>query len=235
MSLYFWAIPEVFNEERNRIFYIGVHLSDPASSFPLFVQEFFRKFSDPSNRIQALGQIRKLSQGARSVAAYAAEFRTLARDSGYDQLALVDQFLRGLYDNVMNFMIMNDLPETLESNIDIALRIENRLSSRNMLRQNHSDYSSHAYQRHYPRLQVSTAVNIHHPQMQNTDQESTSSNSGYAQMEIDAITSRFHPSLSAEEKQRLVNLIYAYNVGNRDTLFLIVPRNLPREKADPSS
>ncbi|OMJ09524.1 Retrotransposon-derived protein PEG10, partial [Smittium culicis] len=111
MSLYFWARPEIFNEDRNRIVYIGAHLSGSATvwfgnlitdnsptihSFSLFIQEFSRNFSDPSEGIRARGQIRKLRQGARSVAAYASEFKTLARDSGYDQLALVDQFLRGL-------------------------------------------------------------------------------------------------------------------------------------------
>ncbi|OLY82181.1 Retrotransposon-like protein 1 [Smittium mucronatum] len=217
MSLYFWARPEVFNEERNRIVYIGAHLSGPASvwfgnlisdnsqtiqSFPLFVQEFSRNFSDPSSGIRARGQIRKLRQGARSVAAYAADFRTLARDSGYDQLALVDQFLRGLNDNVMNFMIMSDLPENLESNIDIALRIDNRLSSRNMLRQDHPDFSSHAYRRPYSVPQASTASNMQFPQTHTTNQASTSSNSGHSPMEIDAITSRFRPPLSTEEKQR---------------------------------
>ncbi|OLY78534.1 Retrotransposon-derived protein PEG10, partial [Smittium mucronatum] len=115
--------------------------SPSLTSFSLLHEEFSRNFSDPSNAIRARGLIRKLRQGTRSVATYAAKFRTLARDSGYDQLALVDQFLRGLNDNVMNFMIMNDLPNDLEGNISIAIRVDNRLASHSMLRQGNPDFS----------------------------------------------------------------------------------------------
>ncbi|OLY82883.1 hypothetical protein AYI68_g2985 [Smittium mucronatum] len=47
---------------------------------------------------------------------------------------------------------------------------------------------------------------MHHTQTQNTDQASTSSNSGHSPMEIDCITTRLHPPLSVEEKQRLREL-----------------------------
>ncbi|OMJ17101.1 Retrotransposon-derived protein PEG10 [Smittium culicis] len=212
------AIMQIFNEDRNRIVYIGAHLSVSASvwlgnlitdnsptihSFSLFIQEFSRNFSDPSEGIRARGHIRKFRQGARSVAAYTAEFKNLARESGYDQLALVDQFLRGLNENVMNFMIISDLPENLESNIDIALRIDNRLSSRNMLRQNHPDFASYPTRRpyHVPTSPHAVAKKLF--SIPNSSQAGTTEDRNeHVPMEIDAVTSLYRPPLTAEEKNR---------------------------------
>ncbi|OMJ10376.1 Retrotransposon-derived protein PEG10 [Smittium culicis] len=178
---------------------MGAHLSGPDSvwfghlisdnspciqPFPLFIQEFSRNFSDPSEVIRARAQIRMLRQGSRSVAAYAAEFKTLSRDGGYDQLALVDQFFRGLNDIVMNFMIMADLSASLERNIDNALRIDILLAM---------------YRAPNPPLAASKISSV----PQNSRQiPATASAPGYLHMEIDTVTSCFRPPLTTEEKKK---------------------------------
>ncbi|OMJ08433.1 Retrotransposon-derived protein PEG10 [Smittium culicis] len=197
---------------------MGAHLSGPDSvwfghlisdnspciqPFPLFIQDFSRNFSDPSEVIRARAQIRILRQGSISVAAYAAEFKTLSRDGGYDQLALVDQFFRGLNDIVMNFMIMADLSASLERNIDNALRIDNRLASRNTLLQNRPEFTPYTsrgvYRAPNPPLAASKISSV----PQNSRQiPATASAPGYLHMEIDTVTSRFRPPLTTEEKKK---------------------------------
>ncbi|OMJ10663.1 Retrotransposon-derived protein PEG10 [Smittium culicis] len=84
------------SENSDSCFSGKVKLPDPQK----FDVQFQRIFSDPNVEINARGMIRKSRQGPRSVAEYAEEFRILGRDSGFDQLALVDQFLRVLNENV---------------------------------------------------------------------------------------------------------------------------------------
>ncbi|OLY84657.1 Retrotransposon-derived protein PEG10 [Smittium mucronatum] len=135
MGLYFWARPEVFNEDRNRI---------------LFHEEFSGNFSDPSAGIRASGILRKLTQGPRSVSTYAAEFISIVRDYRFDQLALVDQFLRGINENIMNFIIMGNLPNDFEGNVAIAIRIDKRLTSRSIFHQENFCNSTRQSSRSYP-------------------------------------------------------------------------------------
>ncbi|OMJ15452.1 Retrotransposon-derived protein PEG10 [Smittium culicis] len=91
------------------------------------MQDFKNNFSDPSRTIEARGQTRICKQGSRNDSAYAAEFRALALESGFNNVALVDQFLRGLSSKIMQYLIDTDLPDNLEENITLAVRIENRL------------------------------------------------------------------------------------------------------------
>ncbi|OMH84822.1 Retrotransposon-derived protein PEG10, partial [Zancudomyces culisetae] len=109
----------------------------------IVIAKLFKKnFSDPSQEIRARGELRRCKQGPRSLANYDAEFRTSARISGFDQAALIDQFLRGLNDNVMNFLMMNDMPTKLEDTIALAVKVDNRLSNRRMLRSAPGYYNS---------------------------------------------------------------------------------------------
>ncbi|OMJ08607.1 Retrotransposon-derived protein PEG10 [Smittium culicis] len=107
--------------------------NDPClSSYERFLAQFRRNFSDPNIAINAREMLRKCNQGGRSVAAYATHFRVLGRESGYDQLALVDQFLRGLNYSVMNYLMVTEIPDRLEDCIDAAMLIDLRLSNRDM-------------------------------------------------------------------------------------------------------
>lgn len=201
MNFYFWAKFELFQSDKSKIIFISSHLtgaasiwfgsllqsnSEALSNFDKFQHEFERNFSDPSYQIKARGMIRKCKQGSRSVANYAAEFRGLARDTGFDQIALSDQFLRGLNDGVMDHLVMIDLPSTLEENINIAIRIDNRLESRKNIQEssfrntNRKPFGNHNY---------------HH-------QQNIVSETSQTPMEIDAISTRFRKPLTPEEKQR---------------------------------
>ncbi|OLY83997.1 Retrotransposon-derived protein PEG10 [Smittium mucronatum] len=173
MGLYFWARPEVFNDDRNIILYIEAHLTGSTTIW--------------------------------SVSTCATEFRTITRDSGFDQFALVDQFLRGLNDNVMNFMIMSDLPNELEGNVDIAIRIDNRLTSSTFLRHGNTEISP----RDYPR--TSQAASQYTPAAPEPNRNDSGSS-----IEIDAVTSIFQPPLSQQEKQRSRNQGICLYCGNPD-------------------
>ncbi|OMJ28958.1 Retrotransposon-derived protein PEG10 [Smittium culicis] len=144
MNLFFWASPELFAMDRSKILFIGTRLLGTAStwfgslvainsssleSYPEFLAEFRNNFSDPSHNIKVRGLIRNCKQGTRSVDTYVTEFRSLARESGFDDTALVDQFLRGLSTRIMQYLMVSDLPESLEENIQIAVRVDNRLAT----------------------------------------------------------------------------------------------------------
>ncbi|PVU87418.1 hypothetical protein BB561_006341 [Smittium simulii] len=109
MNLYFWVKSDMFQQDKNIIVFIGAHLIEAGAvcfgllinsnspsliNFQLFIEEFVRNFSEPTS--------------------YFAEFRNFARDSGFDQLALINQYLRGLNDNIINFLIMMEFIEALE-------------------------------------------------------------------------------------------------------------------------
>ncbi|OMJ22448.1 hypothetical protein AYI69_g1329 [Smittium culicis] len=64
-------------------------------------------------------------------------------ESGYDQLALVDQFLRELNNSVMNYLMVTEIPDRLEDCIDAAMLIDLRLSNRDMFLRDRSTYKIH--------------------------------------------------------------------------------------------
>ncbi|OMJ09441.1 Retrotransposon-derived protein PEG10 [Smittium culicis] len=147
IQLYFWAKSDVFTNDRDKIIYLGSHLLGPAmvwfttiimdndpclNTYDGFFTQFRRNFSDPNIAINARGMLRRYRQGTKTVAAYATEFRVLGRDSGYDQLVLVDQFLRGLNDNIMAYLMVEEISDRLEGCIDAAMLIDHRLSNRDV-------------------------------------------------------------------------------------------------------
>ncbi|OMJ15536.1 Retrotransposon-derived protein PEG10 [Smittium culicis] len=227
MELFFWARPETFNVHRNRIVFIGTHLLGPAAiwfssliaasvssngtlpvleDYGLFISELERNCSDPSHTIRIRGLIRKCRQGSRSAAAYAAEFRSFARDSGFDQAALIDQFMMGINENIMSYLMFTDLPDTLENIIEIVVRIDNRITTRNMIAQNHYTFrSSNPFRRNNPVPPVTYPVQPLAPVDTSTP------------MEICAVNSRPRGPLSAEEKTRRYEkglCLYCGNTGH---------------------
>ncbi|OLY83157.1 Retrotransposon-derived protein PEG10 [Smittium mucronatum] len=198
MELFFWTKPETFKIQRNRIVFIGTHLIGPpaiwfsslisasaASEHPFAclenydasISEFERNFSDPSH------------------AAYAAEFRSLARDSVFDNVAPIDQFMIGLNENIMSYLMFTDIPETLEANIDLAVRIDNSIATRNMISQNQYSFNiTNTFRRN-------NQSNFEaHPVTLPTQSET------HTPMEICAVRSQHRGSLSAEEKSRRFEL-----------------------------
>ncbi|OMJ14043.1 Retrotransposon-like protein 1 [Smittium culicis] len=132
IQLYFWSKSDVFTNDRDKIIFLGTHLLGPAmiwftsmvkdndpclSSYERFLEQFRRNFSDPSI--------------------------SLGRESGYDQLALVDQFFWGLNDSVMNYLMVTKIPDRLEDCIDAAMLSDLRLSNLDMFLRDRPTYKSH--------------------------------------------------------------------------------------------
>ncbi|KAI5607204.1 nephrocystin-4-like, partial [Silurus asotus] len=65
-------------------------------SFAVFSAELRNVFGTSMPRQDAARSLVSAAQGHRSVAEFAAEFRTQATDSGWDRIALYDTFLQGL-------------------------------------------------------------------------------------------------------------------------------------------
>ncbi|PVU93527.1 hypothetical protein BB561_003241 [Smittium simulii] len=119
-AIKFNAKPEMFQQEKNKIVFMGAHLTDTAAvwfgSLIASNSDFVRNFSDPSHRIKVRGLVRKCRQGPRSAANYSAEFRNLAKNS--------------------------------EGNIDLAIRIDNRFANRKML-SNNLEKTNYHYNRNF--------------------------------------------------------------------------------------
>lgn len=57
-------------------------------------------------------------------------FRTLDTDSRWNYTALYDVFLKGLPDQIQDWLVPLDLPSDLDSLITLAVRMDNRLQAR---------------------------------------------------------------------------------------------------------
>lgn len=77
-----------------------------------------------------------LKQGTLSVAEYSVEFRTVAAETGWNNVALQGQFLQGLDDSIRDELAARDEPEILDDLISLAIRIDNRLWERRRERAN---------------------------------------------------------------------------------------------------
>uniref|UniRef100_A0A8C3A477 Retrotransposon gag domain-containing protein n=1 Tax=Cyclopterus lumpus TaxID=8103 RepID=A0A8C3A477_CYCLU len=111
VRLVFLAQPSRFRDKSAKIAYIanlldGPPLSyfnalyeqqaPPVLSFELFATELRRIYDHPVRGQQAGQRLLKLRQGKKSVREFASEFRSLAVDSGWNDLALLTAFQSGL-------------------------------------------------------------------------------------------------------------------------------------------
>ena len=71
-----------------------------------------------------------LTQGRESVSQYALDFRILAVESGWDEVALQGIFTRGLSEEVKDELAARDETGSLEELISLAIRLDNRLRER---------------------------------------------------------------------------------------------------------
>ncbi|KAI3362832.1 hypothetical protein L3Q82_001874 [Scortum barcoo] len=79
---------------------------------------------------EAVKRLLDLRQGSQSVAAYSVDFRILAAASGWDSLALKGIFYKGLAEKIKDELSLRDEPDSLDSLISLAIRIDNRLRER---------------------------------------------------------------------------------------------------------
>lgn len=126
----------------------------------------------------ALNKIYALRQGSRSVSVYASEYRQLAVDINWGEQALMDQFYRGLRDDVKDLLLNFPDPCTLDEAISQAVKCDNRLFQR------YQDRRSSSFSRQSERSVMTKTHNSYQ---------------GVEDMQIDA--TRFKP-LTPEEKKR---------------------------------
>ena len=100
-----------------------------SSRYDQFIQEFRLVFDHPLDGADSASKLLTITQGSRSVADYAVEFRILAAESRWDDAALMCAFRRGLNDSVKD-LIIRDQPETFAMLVQLALQVDDRLRER---------------------------------------------------------------------------------------------------------
>ncbi|OMJ27998.1 Retrotransposon-derived protein PEG10 [Smittium culicis] len=167
-----------------------------------FIQEFANNFSDPSHGIKIRKSLRNCKQGSRDVISYATEFRSLARESGFDDTALIYQFLHGLNPKITQFLMIVDLPTSLEEIIRVTCRVDNRISTIDQINAIDTDHKSlNPFRKQFPRGFTPSRTTV--PQSQ--DQT--------VYMEIDAIASRPRGPLTEKGNTTRYELVLCLHCG----------------------
>ena len=142
-SIHFEFNPQAFSTERAKVAFMISHLGGRAKAWASAewsrnsstcetiagFQAALTKTFDPvcSNREKAQ-ELSLIRQGNQSVCDYAIHFRTLAAESGWNNTALYDIFLKGLSSELQDLLVPLDLPTTLDALIALAIRTDNRRS-----------------------------------------------------------------------------------------------------------
>ncbi|KAI2651826.1 Transposon Tf2-6 polyprotein [Labeo rohita] len=122
-SMHFSLQPRTFASEESKVAFVLTLLTGRAALWGTAVWEN----QDPCcASFQTLSA--EMKRGERSVSDYSIEFRTLAAECQWNEEAQWDMFLHGLADRVQNEIYALDLPDTLNGLIDLALRVDSRLS-----------------------------------------------------------------------------------------------------------
>jgi hypothetical protein len=102
---------------------------DPCcASFQTLAAEMRRVFDRAVAGREAARMLAELKQEERSVSDYSIRFRTLAAECQWNEEAQWDMFLHGLADRVQNEIYALDLPTSLNGLVDLALRVDARLT-----------------------------------------------------------------------------------------------------------
>lgn len=109
--------------------FLASHSMETLSS-QLFIQEFERVFNHPLQQEEASKRLLTLRQGRKSVAEHSVDFRILAEETGWDELALKGTFTNSLSETIKDQLASRDEPGSLDELISLAIRIDNRLRER---------------------------------------------------------------------------------------------------------
>ncbi len=144
-SLIFSLQPSCFPTERSKVAFIITLLvgqarvwgtamwdneQDCCSSFDSFSEELRKVFDRSAQGTEAARALALLRQRESSVSSYSIEFRTLAESCGWNDKALWDHFLHGLAEHIKDEIYSLELPSSLDGLIDLAIRVDNRISLR---------------------------------------------------------------------------------------------------------
>ena len=191
VKLVFTLQPLRYPDDRTKIGLIGTLLMGTAATWfsphfeqddPImsnlaeFLKEFEENFGDLDRATSSANQIRVLYQGNMTASQYVAAFKRLSSDLDWGEGALLDQFRRGLRDDVKDLLLTMAVPRTLQEAIRAAVACDNRIMERKAERR---------------------GINP----LQHTRKEV---NSGPIPMELDAVqqTRRRRGPLSQEERSR---------------------------------
>ena len=100
-----------------------------STDYHRFITEFRLVFDHPPDGTDSASRLHSISQGTRSVAEFAVEFRILAAKSQWGDEALKSAFRRGLSDTIKD-LILRDRPSSLAELISLALKVDDRLRER---------------------------------------------------------------------------------------------------------
>jgi hypothetical protein len=171
--------------------------SELLKSYGKFMDEFKLLFDDPLKHRHARAAIDRLKQGKGSVLSYAAKFRRLASDTGYNNDALTEHFRKGLSDEVKDVLsTCLDEPMDIESLIPYCIRIDNRLYDRRVERSGNRGNSKGTFKA----------------------TQGPTSGSSTAPMDLDAMKLEGKKKLTNEERERRIQnklCLYCGEAGHR--------------------
>uniref|UniRef100_A0A8K9UV32 Gypsy retrotransposon integrase-like protein 1 n=1 Tax=Oncorhynchus mykiss TaxID=8022 RepID=A0A8K9UV32_ONCMY len=99
-----------------------------------FKEEMIRVFDRSVFGEEASRALSSLCQDNRSITDYSIEFRTLAASSGWNEPALLARFLEGLRAEVKDEILSREVPSSVDSLIELVIRIERRVDLRHRAR-----------------------------------------------------------------------------------------------------
>lgn len=141
--------PSRFTEDRSKIAYICTHLTGHAltwatallenraedcSDMDVFLQRMKLVLDHPVSGRDAANRLFHLRQGGHSVVEYSVEFRSLVVVSRWNSEALIPAFMNRLSESVKDELAAREEAKSLEDLISLAVRIDNRLRERRLLR-----------------------------------------------------------------------------------------------------
>ncbi|KAG1957249.1 retrotransposable element [Pimephales promelas] len=142
-SMHFALQPRTFIQEGSKVAFVLTLLTGKAAlwgtavwenqdpccaSFQALSAEMKRVFDRAVAGREAARMLAELRQEEKSVSDYSIEFRTLAAECHWNEEAQWDMFLHGLADRVQKEIYALDLPTSLNGLVDLALRVDARLS-----------------------------------------------------------------------------------------------------------
>jgi hypothetical protein len=96
-----------------------------------FLKDFKKAFGDPNPGQTARHKISQLKQGTHTADEYVASFRELKDETGYNDVALVERFKKGLDQNLVDrIFYLPEMPTNLEEWISWAVKLDRQARER---------------------------------------------------------------------------------------------------------
>ena len=107
-----------------------------------FIQEFKQTFGDPNPAGTARYKLSQLKQGSHTAEEYVSSFREFMDDTGYNDVALVESFKRGLNQSLVDrIYCLPEMPTTLETWIAWATKLDRQEREREVEKKTYNFFS----------------------------------------------------------------------------------------------